>query len=283
MTIEYFFILYFPLSGFSPILVGSYESKGNDMLEKLLAQVFGCNADEQKLDIIKPDMSMKVTFGVHAQFVGLKGLEEEMCWLMKEFSERFDASRPKIAAAMTKRNADLVASLAAELPKKGEDANWSNELRVAVWKRRQRDEVRANLAQARRIEELEQQILDLTDQLEEARFNTAVAEADANGDVAVVVAEDPAARTEALTGVVQALADIAQARTAEADSSAVAPEAPKQEVAPIAELLTTSEVVDPAPVEESAAAWRSFHSFQSKAHLVWAFTFLIWKNQKITK
>ena len=270
MTIEYFFILYFPLSGFSPILVGSYESKGNDMLEKLLAQVFGCNADEQKLDIIKPDMSMKVTFGVHTQFVGLKGLEEEVSWLMKEFSERFDASMPKIAAAMTKRNADLVASLAAELPKKGADANWSNELR-------------ANLAQARRIEELEQQILDLTDQLEEARFNTAVAEADANGDVAVVVAEDPAARTEALTGVVQALADIAQARTAEADSSAVAPEAPKQEVAPIAELLTTSEVVDPAPVEESAAAWRSFHSFQSKAHLVWAFTFLIWKNQKITK
>lgn len=224
------------------------------MLEKLLAQVFGCNTDEQKLDIIKPDMSMKVSFGVHPQFVNLKGLEEEMCWLMKEFSERFDASRPKIAAAMTKRNADLVASLAAELPKKGEDTNWSNVLRVAVWKHRQRDELRANLVQARRIEELEQQILGLTDQLEEARFNTAVAEADANGDVAVVVAEDPAARTEALTGVAQALAGIAQARAAEADDSTVAPEASVQEVAPVAELPAASEVVDPAPAEESAVA-----------------------------
>lgn len=255
------------------------------MLEKLLAQVFcGIVGRESKLDIIRPHMNVDVTIAMHNQFQGVKALEEEISWLQKDISERIKQSKPKFYTAMTKRNADLVARLAAELPKKGEDANWSDELRVAIWKRRQRDEVRANLAQARRIEELEQQVLDLTDQLEEARFNTAVAEADANGDAAVVVAEDPAARAEALTGVAHALAGIAQVRAVEDGGTPVAPEAPAsddtaavidlvagstepapevieivapdtpvQEVAS-AELPGASEVVDPAPTEEPAAA-----------------------------
>lgn len=258
------------------------------MLEKLLAQAFGAMVNQaEQQDIIKPDVSMKVVFGVHPQFAGLKELEEEMSWLMKEFSERFDASKPKIKAAMTKRNADLVARLAAELPKKGEDRNWSDELCVAVWKRRQRDEVRANIAQARRIEELQQQVLDLTDQLEAARFDAATAGTDASGDTEVLVQEDPAARAEALTGVAQALANIAEVRAADdgvstvlpeapapddtaavielvaASTDAAPPEAPAQEVAPIAELPVAEEVVvdqsaaapeEPAPAVEAAVA-----------------------------
>ena len=284
-------------------MVESDESKGNDMMKELLAQVFGHMVNsEGKLDIIKPDVTMKVTFSIHPQFAGIKKLEEEMSWLMKDFSERFNASRPKMEAPMTQSNTDLVARLAAELPKKGEDRNWSDELRVAVWKRRQRDEVRANVAQTRRIEELQQQVLDLMDQLEAARFDAATADTDVNGDTEVLAQEDPAARAEALTGVAQALANIAEVRAADdgvstvlpeapapddtaavielvaASTDAAPPEAPAQEVAPIAELpvaeelpvdqsaaapeepataveaAAASEVVEPAPAEQTAAA-----------------------------
>ena len=257
------------------------------MLEKLLAQVFcGIVGREAKLDIIRPHMNVDVTIAMHNQFQGVKALEEEISWLQKDLSERIKQSKPKFYAAMTKRNADLVARLAAELPKKGEDANWSDELRVAVWKRRQRDEVRANIAQARRIEELQQQVLDLTDQLEAARFDAATADADASGDTEVLVQEDSAARTEALTSVAQTLANIAEVRAADdgvstvlpeapasddtaavielvaASTDAAPPEEPAQEVAPIAELPAAEVVVDqsaaapeePAPAVEAPAA-----------------------------
>jgi hypothetical protein len=238
---------------------------------------------EAKLDIIHPYFGTFLLFLLPVQFASKK-IQQEMAWLEKAVTEVIAESTKRIEGLETEEQSEMVARLAAELPKKGEDANWSDELRVAVWKRRQRDEVRANLAQTSRIEELEQQILGLTDQLEEARFNTAVAEADANGDAAVVVAEDPAARAEALTGVVQALAGIAQVRVVEDGGTSVAPEAPAsddtaavidlvagstepapevieivapetpvQEVAS-AELPGASEVVEPAPVEESAAA-----------------------------
>lgn len=252
------------------------------MLEKLLAQVFcGIVGREAKLDIIRPHMNVDVTIAMHNQFQGVKALEEEISWLQKDLSERIKQSKPKFYAAMTKRNADLVARLAAELPKKGEDQNWSEELRVAVWKRRQRDEVRANIAQTRRIEELQQQVLDLTDQLEAARFDAATAGADASGDTEVLVQEDPAARAEALTGVAQALANVAEVRAADDGVSTIPPEAPAsddtaavielvaasteapvQEVAPIAELPVAEVVVDqsaaapeePAPAVEAPAA-----------------------------
>ncbi len=257
------------------------------MLKKLLAQALGNTVNQaEQLDIIQPNVSIEITFGVRSQFDGIKELEEEMSWILKECFERFDASKPKIKAIMTKRNADLVARLAAELPKKGEDRNWSDELRVAVWKHRQRNEVRANVAQARRIEELQQQVLDLTDQLEAARFDAATADADASGDTEVLVQEDPAARAEALTGVAQALANVAEVRAADdgvstvppeapapddtaavielvaASTDAAPPEAPVQEVAPIAELPVAEVVVDqsaaapeePAPAVEAPAA-----------------------------
>lgn len=238
------------------------------MLEKLLAQVFcGIVGRESKLDIIHPHMNVDVTIAMHNQFQGVKALEEEISWLQKDLSERIKQSKPKFYAAMTQRNADLVARLAAELPKKGEDQNWSEELRVAVWKRRQRDEVRANIAQARRIEELQQQVLDLTDQLEAARFDAATADADTSGDTEVLVQEDPAARAEALTGVAQALANIAEVRAADDGVSTVPPEAP-----------AASEVVELA----AAAAWQSSHSHQPKAHFMWAFLLSFYGSRRTT-
>ena len=254
------------------------------MMKKLLAQFFcGMVGREAKLDIVRPHISVDVTIAMHAQFRGVKSLEEKIAWLQKDFSEQVRRFQSEASADMTESNRVLIADLAAKTPKKGEDANWSEELRVAVWKHRNRT---AN----RLVHELQNQVVSLIDHIEGKRYDEAEAQADANGDTEVFVAEDPAVRTEALTGVAQVLVKIAEARGSEEgdDTVVVAPEAPAsddtvavidlvadsgapapevieiiapevlvQEVAPIAELPVEVEApaqtAAPEPLESAAA------------------------------
>ena len=253
------------------------------MLKQILAQLFGGQPSSSKLDIVRPYFSAELTLHMNEQFRGRKDIETELAFIQKDVAEMLKGYQAGILDAMTERNRALVADLAEQPPKKVEDANWTDNLRVAVWKHRART---AN----RLVHELQNQVVSLIDHIEGKRYDGAEAQADANGDTEVFVSEDPAVRTEALTGVAQVLVKIAEARGNEEgdDTVVVAPEAPAlddtvavidlvadsgapapevieiiapevlvQEVAPIAELPVEVEApaqtAAPEPLESAAA------------------------------